>query len=547
MLAMIGGSGYAGMKAGQTDQKARMVSTLNGYIIERYERGVDLFRKGSYALAAANFEEVLKYRPDYTAVRPLLATAQAAQTPHPPTPTPTAIPVIADTGKLFQALQDAHIREEWDAVISLSDQLHAANSDYEVEAVNDMRYDALVQRGLKRLRGSDEIEAGIYDLDQAAQIHALSKSADAERRSAVAYLDAISYFGADWDKTIEQLGQLSPSYRDVGEKLYEANLQAGNAYSETQDYCQAQARFTEALKLAGGNAPKLQRKQADATQLCALATPTPSISGTQTVSGAVAGAGGIVSGAGMSGRILYNAYDAGNGYSPLHVFNGSSTVIVGGGYQPIYQASAGVVALNGGSAIYGWYLNGGTGLLYNGTAYWPSLSPDGTRVAYGGGDGNIYIARLDGSVAPFTLTQGTWPAWGPTGQIAYQGCSDQCGVHLISPDNPNDRRRLTTSSGDINIQWSVNGGDLIYASNYSGAWEIYTINVSGSFRQLTNLGSSAGAPTFSPDGSRVAFESNRDGSWGIYTMYLDGSGLQKMLDLGSAHASWQSDRLAWVP
>ncbi len=70
---------------------------------------------------------------------------------------------------------------------------------------------------------------------------------------------------------------------------------------------------------------------------------------------------------------------------------------------------------------------------------------------------------------------------------------------------------------------------------------------SNKFRQLTTLSSSAGAPTFSPDGSRVAFESNRDGSWGIYTMNLDGSGLQKMLDLGSNHASWPNDRLAWVP
>ena len=96
MLAMIAVSGYAGMRAGDNDKKVRIESTVSGYVIERYERGVDLFRSGNYALAAANFQEVLKYRPDYTAVRPLLATAQMAQTPHPATPTPTAIPVLTD-------------------------------------------------------------------------------------------------------------------------------------------------------------------------------------------------------------------------------------------------------------------------------------------------------------------------------------------------------------------------------------------------------------------------------------------------------------------
>ena len=97
------------------------------------------------------------------------------------------------------------------------------------------------------------------------------------------------------------------------------------------------------------------------------------------------------------------------------------------------------------------------------------------------------------------------------------------------------------------MQWSSNGNDIAYASSYSGAWEIYIVNLAGGLRQLTNYGASSSAPVFSPDGGRVAFESSRDGSWGIYTMNVDGTNLQKILDLGSTHASWQSDRLAWLP
>lgn len=545
MLTMIAGSGYAGVRIGQTEQRERVESTVNAYVIERYERGVELFRTGNYALAAANLEEVLKYRPDYTAVHPLLATAQAAQTPRPATPTPTSIPVITDKKKLIALIQAADAQQEWDAVISLSDQLRAADSTTIDDTINAMRYTALVGRGLKRIRGED-IEAGLYDLDQAEQLQPLSRSVESERNSAAAYINAINYFGADWEKTIKMLGQLSPSYRDVGAKLYAANLQAGDAYSVTQDYCLAQTRFTEALSLAGKSLPKLERKRADVTQLCALATPTPSVSGTLNVSGTVL-PGGFVNAGGVSGRILYNAYDATAGYSPLHSLSSNGSVIIGGGYQPAYQPSLGGVALNGGSGIYAWYTNGSNGLLYNVAAYWPSISPDGTQVAYGAADGYIYVARIDNSVAPISITQGTWPIWGPTGQIAYQGCTDQCGIHLISPNNPSDRRRLTTSSADVQMQWSPSGNEIVYASSYSGAWEIYAINVAGGFRQLTTFGTSSATPTFSPDGGRIAFESNRDGSWGIYTMNSDGSNLQKVLDLGSTHASWQTDRLAWVP
>lgn len=545
MLAMIAVSGYAGMRAGDNDKKVRIESTVSGYVIERYERGVDLFRSGNYALAAANFQEVLKYRPDYTAVRPLLATAQMAQTPHPATPTPTAIPVLTDKNKLVELIQDANTREEWDAVIALSDQLRSIDSAFEAETVNGQRYNALVNRGIQRIRGKD-IEAGIYDLDQAEEIQPLSRTAKNGRDSAAAYLNAMSYFGADWERTIEMLGQLSPAYRDVGEKLYEANLRAGDAYSSTQDYCHAQVRYTEALNLAGKLLPKLDRKRADVTLFCSLATPTPSISGTLTVSG-TGSAGANINASDMTGRILYNAYDGTSGYSSLHVFNGTATVIIGGGYQPAYQPATGAVALNGGSSINAWYAGGGTGQLYNVTAYWPSISPDSTRVAYGGADGFIYVARIDNSVAPISITQGTWPIWGPSGYIAYQGCSDQCGVHIINPDNASDSRRLTSSSADVNMQWSSNGNDIAYASSYSGAWEIYIVNLAGGLRQLTNYGASSSAPVFSPDGGRVAFESSRDGSWGIYTMNVDGTNLQKILDLGSTHASWQSDRLAWLP
>jgi len=150
-------------------------------------------------------------------------------------------------------------------------------------------------------------------------------------------------------------------------------------------------------------------------------------------------------------------------------------------------------------------------------------------------------------VPPTLLTRGSWPVWGPSGRIALQTCTDSCGIHIINPDGPGDIVRLTTSAGDINMQWSPNGSELIYASNYSGNFAIYRVSTAGGFIQLTDGSANASTPTWSPDGSRIAYESNQDGSWGIYIAGADGSNPQKLIDLGPNHSTWQSDRLAWIP
>jgi len=96
------------------------------------------------------------------------------------------------------------------------------------------------------------------------------------------------------------------------------------------------------------------------------------------------------------------------------------------------------------------------------------------------------------------------------------------------------------------MQWSPSGDRLIYMSNFPGSWEIFTVTLFGTFQQLTGYGANSGGPTFSPDGSRIAFISNRDGGWGVWIMNADGSNPIKLIDLGSQHPYWQTERLLWL-
>ncbi|BCX03726.1 MAG: hypothetical protein KatS3mg053_1664 [Candidatus Roseilinea sp.] len=511
LLAMVTAAGLAGAQAGQREAAARATATVSASLLDRLQKANALMREGKYALAEANYAYILQYQPENYGVRSMIATAIAAQTPTPPPPTPTPTPVVTDKRQLLQTLVAAGEEQDWDGVIRLADQLIALDSSFEVAMVSDLRYRALVERGLSRLRAG-QIESGLYDLDRAAAIRPLSDRVEGERRLAAAYQTAIYYFGADWEKSIAQLESLynsAPSYRDVGTKLLEAYVRAGDAYAGAGDWCAAAKKYERAAQFNRNTS--LAEKQRDADARCL----TASIGNGEANTGSSVT---VLNTAGITGRLFYSQYDPATYQYRYNVYDSAASKAyqIGSGPQPSYRAS---------------------------------LSPDRTRMVYSiYQDGwKVVISSADGSGTPSILTSGSYPVWGPAGLIAYQTCTDQCGIHLINPDQPSSVRRLTTSSGDINMQWSPSGDKLIYMSNFSGSWEIYTVSLSGTFQQLTGFGANSGAPTFSPDGSRIAFISNRDGgNWAIWIMNADGSNLVKLIDLGSQHPYWQVERLVWL-
>jgi tetratricopeptide (TPR) repeat protein len=509
LAAIVAASGFAGAQAGQREAQLRSTATVSASLVDRLNRGNQLLREGNYALAEANFAYILQYQPDNYGVRDLMATAVVAQTP---TPTPTPTPIVTDKNELLRLLNASANKEDWSGVISLADQLIALDDDFEREAVSDLKYQALVARGISQLN-EDEIERGLYDLDQAALIRPLSDRIEGERRFAASYQNALYYSGADWDRSIsllEELYRAAPGYRDVGRRLIEAYTLAGDAFASVQNWCPAAEKYAGAIALAPSE--RLEQKRRDADTFCLTATPVG-------LTGTVGTSTTIFNTANLIGRLLYSQFDPATGQYRYNLYdsNSSTSFETGSGAQPLYR---------------------------------PSVSPDGTRTTYSlfqDGAAKVVIARADGSSAPTVLTNGTYPVWGPNGYIVYQGCTDQCGIHIINPDNPSDVRRLTQSASDINPRWSPGGDRIIYSSNVSGSWEIYTVSPTGQFQQLTGLGATSGAPVFSPDGSRVAFVSNRDGNWGVYVMSADGSNATKLIDLGPQHPSWQSDQLTWTP
>jgi uncharacterized repeat protein (TIGR03803 family) len=86
--------------------------------------------------------------------------------------------------------------------------------------------------------------------------------------------------------------------------------------------------------------------------------------------------------------------------------------------------------------------------------------------------------------------------------------------------------------------WSPDGKTIAFSRNLLGGSEIMTVDVgTGGMTQLTNLGTSALAPSWSPDRTRITFSA----AGHIYTMAADGSQLTAISGSvrGDAYPSWQ--------
>jgi eukaryotic-like serine/threonine-protein kinase len=93
----------------------------------------------------------------------------------------------------------------------------------------------------------------------------------------------------------------------------------------------------------------------------------------------------------------------------------------------------------------------------------------------------------------------------------------------------------------IGLSWTPDG-QIVYASNESGNYDIWVANAEGGGRkQLTVDALTDHSPAVSPDGERVAFISDRTGQQRVWVMDIDG-GNQRPLSPGDVR-----DRPRWSP
>ena len=512
---------------------------------------------GRKELAVQRLSWILTQTPDYPAIQATLNAAQITPTPSitptPVTPTPTVTPTPPpDPAEVFGEAEAAFTQGNWEQTINRLRYLLVLDAGYRTTEVEQMLYEAYLSSG-RQLLEEARLEEALFYLGEAAALGPLPADLEEEREKAIRYLRALGYWGVDWDRTIEELEILtygSIAYRDVFDLLLDAHVTYGDEWADVEEWCPAATQYAEAVRLLYD--AEIEQKRMEAALLCLEATPTP-------MPGVITDTVSVGPIAGLSvGKLAYTIYNPTNGLYDLMVVNSADPTPIRY-YSHVGQPSW---RNDGGALIFkSWAedglltmpAGGGTAtyvLRY--AASYPSFSPDGSRIAFStlsfSDHWQIYTAPLDGSTDVSFVANGQYPLWGPNGFIVYSGCNldaSSCGIWVDNPDDDQLPVQLTASLADVPMSWSSDGANIAYMSTYDGDWEIYNVNTAGGVTLLTDNNAVDALPAWAPDGSGLAFISNRSGSWGLYLMRPDGSEQRQIIDLGSQHHNWTSERLSW--
>jgi Tol biopolymer transport system component len=275
----------------------------------------------------------------------------------------------------------------------------------------------------------------------------------------------------------------------------------------------------------------------------------------------------------QTARIAFNAPGTVNGHSSSYVQifsmnpDGSGVVQLtsanAGSYAPSWSPGQQYIAFGQNGTLYvmqakGEAYGGRTFAVapasYCGGSGWSS---DGTKLAYEGPSGNLYIVTVDvvhGKAGrPVLFRSGSYsdPSWSPDGtRIAFWGSDNGNLPFSIKVRDVATGAEISfgvsvagaTIFGNETPQWSPDGSLIAFAGPVEGttgtACEVFIANADGSdITRVTYLNSNTLSPTWSPDGTTIAFRSDVSGTPSVYKMVL-GSNVAALLHSLAIGPDW---------
>ena len=107
--------------------------------------------------------------------------------------------------------------------------------------------------------------------------------------------------------------------------------------------------------------------------------------------------------------------------------------------------------------------------------------------------------------------------------------SNNYDIYTMTIDGNNVKRLTNSSSYDGSCSFTPDNSKILFTSYKSGKSQIYIMKSDGSNKQqLTNTSEFNIRPSFSPTGQEIVFISNRDNSTEVYTMNVDGTNQKRL-------------------
>ncbi len=547
-------AGYYGLKHGTEG----VFRSLQQRSWEHYKRGEAHLREGNLELALAEFEEALRLYPQneealrkIQELKPLLQQASI---------TPSQQLTENTLENYFQEAQNLYQQGKWEEAALALENLRILAPDYRKTAVADLMSQAFYQAGLAKVQ-ENELEIAIQYFDKALALNPDDPRTNEEREKAALYFEALTFWGANWEKTVKALETLVekyPDYKDSKNKLREARIEYAKALAWKGDWCGAEAQ----LKLVPEPDSAVKAELYKAYNFCHVATPTPS----PAPSSATAQIPSPTPAGMCSGRIAWADYDPVKSIFVLYsmdVSRGQINKIAEKAISPAFSPDGNFILFRSLQedmvGLARMPSSGGDKVRV--TTYaedtFPAWAPDGKQMAFasrreGDRKWRIYTGWVMGLEVTREQAFGTRPTWSPDGKsIVFQGCvpaTTHCGLILMGSDG-SSVRLLTNFPGDTAPTFSPDGTKLAFMSaERDGNWEIYLLEMkTGEVLRLTSNPHIDGLPAWSPDGRCLAFLSYRDDKWGLYTMRADGSNVHLLITLSDSIGNWMDHNISWGP
>jgi len=129
----------------------------------------------------------------------------------------------------------------------------------------------------------------------------------------------------------------------------------------------------------------------------------------------------------------------------------------------------------------------------------------------------------------------------PYSLIVFQSYRNESDWNIFLADGSGGNQTQLTWEASADIHPRLNRGcsKIVFASNRSGNYDIYTMNLDGSgVIKLTSNKKDDVYPAWSYDGTLIVFQSYRDGNPEIYTIYADGTNLTRLTSWKRSSSGW---------
>jgi len=207
----------------------------------------------------------------------------------------------------------------------------------------------------------------------------------------------------------------------------------------------------------------------------------------------------------------------------------------------------------------GYGIQSGSAPITNGTCNWWGAADGPGPVGPGSGSNVSTDVDYHGWLTSSNLNgvcSAPAPAPVGNGKIVFTAWNSGGKSDIFVMDNNSfNEVNLTNSAGnnDFDPVWSPDGTQIAFTSDRDGNNEIYVMNADGTgVVRLTNEPGNDAQPAWSPDGTKLLFISNRDDNNEVWVMNADGTGATQLTSTASPvthkNPTWKPDgsRIAYT-